>query len=149
MSEEILKFKVEIGGNLNICKTVIIERIILYKTFIIEDYENLTSEDNFNILSMNVYFKTRGMDSWDTEKYGIIYSNQSFLIDLRKYLKTLGFTHEDLLNINSSESGLQTHNRVNYDIDIGLLGKIDELSEINEMFDWGYTGEQNAEIILY
>ena len=59
---------------------------------------------------LRVFFDT---ETWKTEKDGLIYTDKLFLIELRKYLISIGFCGDD---VGYSEQGMQGYNYVSLDI---------------------------------
>lgn len=58
---------------------------------------------------LRVYFNT---DSWDTEKHGLIYTDEGFLADLKDYLARAGYSTD----VHYSEQGMQGDNYVSLDV---------------------------------
>lgn len=64
---------------------------------------------------LRVYFDTR---TWDTEKHGLIYTDQGFLVELKKYLFRAGYDSKD---VHYSEQGMQGDNYVSFDVGKSFL----------------------------
>jgi hypothetical protein len=61
---------------------------------------------------------TVGFDlaSWDTDKDGLIYTDDQFLKELQTFLKSQGFTAEASDDVSYSEQGMQGDNYVSLDV---------------------------------
>jgi hypothetical protein len=75
------------------------------------DLQYITNERDFGELC--VYFNTA---TWDVNTDGLIYTDKLFLVGLRNYLVTLGFTAEEVLDVSYSEQGMQTEEYVSCDV---------------------------------
>jgi len=71
------------------------------------DIAYLNDENDFG--ELRVFFDT---ETWKTEKDGLIYTDKLFLIELRKYLISIGFCGDD---VGYSEQGMQGDNYVSLD----------------------------------
>ena len=67
-----------------------------------------TNDEN-DFGELRVFFDT---ETWKTEKDGLIYTDKLFLIELRKYLISIGFCGDD---VGYSEQGMQGYNYVSLD----------------------------------
>jgi hypothetical protein len=54
--------------------------------------------------------------SWDTDKDGLIYTDDQFLKELHTFLKSLGFSNEASNDVSYSEQGMQGDNYVSLDV---------------------------------
>jgi hypothetical protein len=54
--------------------------------------------------------------SWDTDKDGLIYTDDLFLKELREFLLTQGFTAETANDVSYSEQGMQGDEYVSLDV---------------------------------
>ena len=86
------------------------------------DLQYCTAEKDFGELC--VYF---AQTSWDTAKDGLIYTDKLFMVGLRNYLVTLGFTAEEVLDVNYSEQGMQTDTYVSCDVGAAFIAGLERL----------------------
>lgn len=70
-------------------------------------------DDEGNYGEARVYFDTT---TWDVEKNGLIYTDPSFIEELRELLMSVGFTRAGVENISYSEAGMQDIDYVSFDV---------------------------------
>jgi len=70
---------------------------------------NLRHDEESKYGELQVFFDTK---SWDVVQHGLIYTDELFLKQLRKYLVGLGFNSED---VGYSEQGMQGDDYVSLD----------------------------------
>jgi hypothetical protein len=70
---------------------------------------NLRHDEESNWGELQVFFDT---NSWDIDRDGLIYTDDLFINQLRKYLNSLGFDSED---VGYSEQGMQGDDYVSLD----------------------------------
>lgn len=104
MSQVILHTDGKRGLWSNVAKAVTITDIQLGKSTL---WEGDTDKDMFG--ELRVYFDT---DTWDTYQDGLIYTDECFLKELRKFLKEHGLAGAD---VSYSEQGMQGDNFVSLD----------------------------------
>lgn len=61
---------------------------------------------------VRVYFDTA---TWDVMKNGLIYTDPSFISELRTLLMSVGFTHAAVMDLDYSEQGMQGDDYVSLD----------------------------------
>jgi len=86
------------------------------------DLQYCTPEKDFGELC--VYFST---STWDTNKDGLIYTDKLFLVGLRNYLVTLGFTAAEAQDVDYSEQGMQTAEYVSCDVGLKFIAGLERL----------------------
>jgi hypothetical protein len=59
--------------------------------------------------------------SWNTEKHGLIYTDNLFLKELRAHLQLVGFTRGQALDVGYSEQGMQGMDYVSLDVGKSFL----------------------------
>lgn len=59
--------------------------------------------------------------SWDIDKYGLIYTDNQWLKDLKKSLAKLGFSKKALKGLDYTEQGMQGDTYVSLDVDIPFV----------------------------
>lgn len=91
------------------------------KTVECNDLEVIKSSKDFG--ELRVYFDT---DTWSTSYDGLIYTDKTFLKELKDHLKTLGFDDKSLENIGYSEQGMQGDDYVSLDVDGKFMKKFKE-----------------------
>ena len=89
------------------------------------DLRNCNDEQDFGELCAR--FNTR---DWDSQKDGLIYTDQRWIEEFRALMKTLGFSPRAVEDINYSEQGMQGYNYVS--MDVGA----DFLREVEPMYRW-------------
>lgn len=70
-------------------------------------------DDEGNYGEARVYFDT---STWDVKKNGLIYTDPSFIKELRALLMGAGFTHAGVNDIEYSEQGMQGVDYVSLDV---------------------------------
>lgn len=70
---------------------------------------------------LRVYFN---MKSWNIDKFGLIYTDEGWLKDLRNYLISLGFSKAASKDVDYSEQGMQSDNYVSLDVGKEFLKEI-------------------------
>lgn len=62
---------------------------------------------------LRVYFPKK---CWNIEKDGLIYTDSKWLKELRKYLRSIGFSEKASRDVDYSEQGMQGNNYVSLDV---------------------------------
>lgn len=86
------------------------------------DLQYINKEKDFGELC--VYF---AQHSWHTPTDGLIYTDKLFLVGLRNYLVTLGFSAEEVLDVSYSEQGMQTDDYVSCDVGAKFIAGLERL----------------------
>ena len=85
------------------CKaTVKITRVYLAYVSDVHEFGELRAEFDLN--------------TWSTDKEGLIYTDSAWIEEFRSLMRSLGFTREAVDNINYSEQGMQGRNFVSMDV---------------------------------
>ena len=74
--------------------------------------------------------------SWNTATDGLIYTDTQFLYELRVYLRTIGFTEAEALDVNYSEQGMQDDEYVSCDVGATFLEGLERLDETHLYEIW-------------
>ena len=74
--------------------------------------------------------------SWNTATDGLIYTDTQFLYELRVYLRTIGFTEAEALDVNYSEQGMQDEEYVSCDVGATFLEGLERLDEAHIYTIW-------------
>lgn len=78
-----------------------------------------------------VYFDS----SWNVEKYGLIYTDSTFIAELRANLNDFGFSPEAVDSIEYSEQGMQGTNYVSFDTSDLFVAEYENLL-IKQAISW-------------
>lgn len=70
---------------------------------------------------LRVYFDTK---TWNVNHYGLIYTDQQFLDELRDRLSAMGFSTGAINDIHYSEQGMQGKDYVSFDIDADFIAEL-------------------------
>lgn len=79
------------------------------------------ADDPAPVGQLNAYFNPT---IWDTNKYGLIYTDSLFEEHVRRLLKAAGFKY--FQDLNYSEQGMQGDNYVNFDVGDNLANELDQ-----------------------
>ena len=66
-------------------------------------------------------------DSWNIEKFGLIYSDQLFIQELVAYLQKIGFSESEASDVHYSEQGMQGDNYVSCDVGAAFIAGLARL----------------------
>ena len=87
---------------------------IAWEVEILDMCVDVCDEQDFG--ELRVYFNTKGVNGWDVEHFGLIYTDPGFLTSLRMFLIIQGFSLSDALDTSYSEQGMQGDEYVSFDV---------------------------------
>lgn len=77
------------------------------------DADSMVMDGNREFGELRVYFDTK---TWNVRKDGLIYTDKTFIAELKAALNDLGFEPEEVDDIYYSEQGMQGEDYVSFDV---------------------------------
>lgn len=96
----------------------------------VRSHEDEDADDNYryNFGELRIYFTK---SSWNIDKLGLIYTDNLFIKEFRKYLKTnYNFSNKAVKDIDYSEQGMQGYDYVSCDVGKAFLKEWNSIPEI-------------------